>query len=147
MLSHFSRVGLCATPWTVAFQAPLSIGILQARILDLPDPGIKPTSLRSLALGSPFVLPTFGQMFCVFVLFTQVIWKAVNSVFTGLMVIAIFQKVIAPVSLHQCQERYQPWWPSPGKVTDLYPCLSFPLMSTSQFPRFFLIQLWLSNPS
>ena len=41
------------TPWTVAHQAPLSMGILQARILewvafpspgDLPNPGIEPTS-------------------------------------------------------------------------------------------------------
>jgi len=41
------------TPWTVARQAPLSMGILQARILewvaisfsrDLPDPGIEPRS-------------------------------------------------------------------------------------------------------
>ena len=28
------RVRLCATPWTVALQAPLSMGILQARILE-----------------------------------------------------------------------------------------------------------------
>ena len=28
-----SRVRLCATPWTIACQAPLSMGILQARIL------------------------------------------------------------------------------------------------------------------
>ena len=28
-----SRVGLCLTPWTIALQAPLSMGILQARIL------------------------------------------------------------------------------------------------------------------
>ena len=50
---HFSHVGLCVTPWTVACQAPLSMGILQARIVewvampssgDLPDPGIKPRS-------------------------------------------------------------------------------------------------------
>ena len=34
MLSHFSRVQLCATLWTVARQAPLSLGILQARILE-----------------------------------------------------------------------------------------------------------------
>ena len=42
-----------STSWTVAHQAPLSIGILQARILewvsisfsrDLPNPGIKPRS-------------------------------------------------------------------------------------------------------
>ena len=39
-----------ATPWTVTCQAPLSMGILQARILervailDLPNPGIEPRS-------------------------------------------------------------------------------------------------------
>ena len=50
MLSH---VRLFATPWTVALQAPLFMGILQARILEwvampssrvLPNPGIKPMS-------------------------------------------------------------------------------------------------------
>ena len=53
MLSHFSRVQLFVTQWTVALQAPLSMGILQARILewvampssrDLPDPGVELTS-------------------------------------------------------------------------------------------------------
>ena len=34
MLSRFSRVRLFATQWTVACQAPLSMGILQARILE-----------------------------------------------------------------------------------------------------------------
>ena len=34
MLSHFSCVRLFATPWTIACQAPLSMGILQARILE-----------------------------------------------------------------------------------------------------------------
>ena len=33
MLSHFSHVWLFATLWTVSHQAPLSMGILQARIL------------------------------------------------------------------------------------------------------------------
>ena len=33
VLSHFSHVSLFATLWTVACQVPLSIGILQARIL------------------------------------------------------------------------------------------------------------------
>ena len=33
-LSHFSRVRLFATPWTVARQVPLSMRILQARILE-----------------------------------------------------------------------------------------------------------------
>ena len=34
MLSRFSHVRLCATPWTVAHQGPLSMGILQARTLE-----------------------------------------------------------------------------------------------------------------
>ena len=33
MLGLFSHVQLFATPWTIAHQAPLSVGILQARIL------------------------------------------------------------------------------------------------------------------
>ena len=34
ILSHFSHVWLLATPWTVAHQEPLSMGIFQARILE-----------------------------------------------------------------------------------------------------------------
>ena len=34
VLSRFSCVRLCATLWTVASQAPLSMGIFQARILE-----------------------------------------------------------------------------------------------------------------
>ena len=50
MLSR-SVVSYSATPWTVAHQAPLSMGILQARIWtgspcpppgDLPNPGVRP---------------------------------------------------------------------------------------------------------
>ena len=53
MLSCFRCVPFFVTPWTVVHQAPLSMGILQARILegvvmpssrDLPDPGIEPMS-------------------------------------------------------------------------------------------------------
>ena len=53
VLSRFSCVQLLKTLWTVAHQALLSVGILQARILewvampspgDLPTTGIKPTS-------------------------------------------------------------------------------------------------------
>ena len=53
-LSHFSRVGLCATLWTIARQAPLSIGYCTQKHWsglpcplpgDLPDPGIKPACL------------------------------------------------------------------------------------------------------
>ena len=67
-----SHVRLSVTPWTVARQAPLSIGILQARILEwvampssryLPDPGMEPRSLMSPALA--------GGLFT-----TSVTWEA-----------------------------------------------------------------------
>ena len=34
MLSHFSHVRLFVTPWTVAHEAPLPMGLLQAKILE-----------------------------------------------------------------------------------------------------------------
>ena len=58
-----SVMSYSATPGTVACQAPLPMGILQARILewvtmpfsrDLPDPGIKSMSLLSPALVGRF---------------------------------------------------------------------------------------------
>ena len=50
--SHFSRVRIFATLWTVACQAPLSMGILQARILEWVAPlqGIIPTQGSNLCL-------------------------------------------------------------------------------------------------
>ena len=54
VLSRFSRVQLFATLWTVACRTPLSVGFSRQEYWrrlpcpppgDLPDPGIKPTSL------------------------------------------------------------------------------------------------------
>ena len=68
VLSHFSCVRLCAPLWIVGCQAPLSMGILQARIPgysrsglscppgDLPNPGIKAASLIAPALTSGFFI-------------------------------------------------------------------------------------------
>ena len=53
LLSHFSRVQLCATPQTAAHQAPLSMGFSRQEywsglpfpsLGDLPDPGTEPRS-------------------------------------------------------------------------------------------------------
>ena len=61
--SHFSRVRHFATLWTVARQAPLSIGFSRQEYWsglpflppeDLPDPGIEPPSLESPALMGRF---------------------------------------------------------------------------------------------
>ena len=58
-LSRFSRVQLFVTLWTVACQTPLSMGFSRQEYWsglsfpppgDLPDPGIKPTSLASPVL-------------------------------------------------------------------------------------------------
>ena len=59
----FSCVQLCAMLWTVARQAPLSMGFSRQEYWsglpfpspgDFPDPGIKPMCLMSLALTSSF---------------------------------------------------------------------------------------------
>ena len=63
MLSHFSRVQLFVTLWTVACQAPMSTGFSRQEYWsgllfpspgDLPDPGIKPVSLTSPAVAGGF---------------------------------------------------------------------------------------------
>ena len=63
MLSCFSRVQLIGTPWTVAHQAPLSMGFSRQEYWSelpsppleyLPDPGIKPAALMSPALAGEF---------------------------------------------------------------------------------------------
>ena len=59
MLSHFSRVRLFATLWTVACQAPLSMGFSRREYWsglpfpspgDLPNPGNEPMSSVAAAL-------------------------------------------------------------------------------------------------
>ena len=60
VLSRFSHVQLFTTLWTVACQAPLSMGFPRQEYWsglpfpssgDLPNPGIEPTTLMSLALA------------------------------------------------------------------------------------------------
>ena len=60
VLSHFSHVQLCATLWTVTYQAPLSMGFSRQEYWsglpcppsgDLHDSEIKPTSLTSTFIG------------------------------------------------------------------------------------------------
>ena len=63
MLTHFSHVQLFATLWTLAFQAPLSMGFSRQEYCsrfprspsgDLPDPEIEPVLLTSPALAGGF---------------------------------------------------------------------------------------------
>ena len=66
VLSCFNCVQFFVTQWTVAHQAPLSMGFSRQEYWrglmcpppeDLPDPGIELTSLMSPALAGRFFLP------------------------------------------------------------------------------------------
>ena len=66
MLSHFIRVQLFATPWTVAHQAPLSMGFSRQEYWnglpclpagDSPDPGTEPESPALQVDSLPIELP------------------------------------------------------------------------------------------
>ena len=63
MPSHFSPIRLFATPWTIACQAPPSMGFCRQEYWsglpcpppgDLPDPGIEPASVLSPSLARGF---------------------------------------------------------------------------------------------
>ena len=73
VLSHFSRVWLFVTLWTIALQAPLSMGFSRQEYWsgvpfpspgDLPDPGIEPRSLMSPTFAGGFFTTstTWGQI-------------------------------------------------------------------------------------
>ena len=75
VLSCFSLVWLFVTPWTIAHQAPLSMGFPRQEYWsglpfpspgDLPDPGIKPGSLSSSALAgfTAFKMLLSKRFFC-----------------------------------------------------------------------------------
>ena len=64
-LSGFSRVPLFVTLWTLALQAPLSMGFFSQEYWsglscpppgDLPNPGIEPVSLMSAVLAGRFFI-------------------------------------------------------------------------------------------
>ena len=77
MLSHFSRVRFFATPWTVTCQAPLSMGFSRQEFWngllfptprDLPNPGVKATSLKPAALADRFLT-------------TSATWEVLNYIY------------------------------------------------------------------
>ena len=64
MLSHFSHTQLFATPWTVAPQAPLSMGVSRQEYwsgLPFPSPGDLPNS--GIELTSPMAPALAGRFF------------------------------------------------------------------------------------
>ena len=83
-----SSIQLFVTPWTVAYQAPLSIGFSRQEYWrrlpfpspgDLPDPGIKAVSLMSPSLADGF----FN---------TRATWEALSTTGANIYEIQRFQK-------------------------------------------------------
>ena len=125
MLSFFSRVQLFATLWTVACQAPLSMGFSRQEYWsglpwppqgDLPHPGIKPVCLMSPALGGGFFI-------------TWATWEALLEHWSGLPFLSpgdLPHPGIKPVSL-----------PSPA--------LASRFLTTSITWEDFTIKTWISR--
>ena len=79
VLGHFNHVRLFEMPWTIARQAPLSMGFSRqeygrglpfASPGTLPDPGIAPVSLPSSSLAGGFFAtapPNIYMCVCVYV--------------------------------------------------------------------------------
>ena len=103
MLSCFSHVQLCATLWTVAYQAPLSMGFSRQEYWsglpfplpgDLPNPGIEPMSLMSPSLIDGFFTTsaTWEAQLLYSVQFSSVaqscptLWDPMNRSTPGLLV-------------------------------------------------------------
>ena len=107
VLSHFRYVQVCATLWTVAHQAPLSMGFSRQEYWsglpcppgDLPHPGIKPMSLTSPVLGVGFFT-------------TSTTWEALITGYFSL-------KFLLPPSftLFLATTIYKPILNIPGKLT------------------------------
>ena len=86
MLSCFSHVQFCETLWTVACQAPLSMGFSRQEHWsgflwpppgDLPDPGIKLASLMSPELaGGFFTASTTWEALHMHMFFKKTFWCA-----------------------------------------------------------------------
>ena len=111
MLSCFSHVqssvvsvSVFLTPWTVACQAPLSVGFSRQEYWsalpfpppgDLPDPGIKPTSLMSPALA--------GRFFT-----TSATWElhADPNSFVGFIQPTVEWQIWFQANLHLCGKAY-----------------------------------------
>ena len=109
VLRCFSCVRLCVTPWTVAQQAFLFMGFSRQEHWsglpcplpgDLPDPGIKPTSLTSSSLA--------GRLFT-----TRVTWETLSA-WWGIPVggwSAFINRILCWMDhplMHQCMNIYPP---------------------------------------
>ena len=124
--SHLSCVRLFATPWTIARQAPLSTGFSRQEYWsglpcppsgDIPDPGIKPTSLKSPALVVMFFT-------------TSTTWEAI---YIHILLLILFHYSL----LQDIKYNFQCYTVGPHCLSVLYITVH---ISQSQTPNLFLPQ-------
>ena len=117
MLSRFSHVRLFATSWTVALQAPLSVGFSRQEHWsglpcpppgDLPDPGAEAMYLMSLALAGGF-FTTSGTwealnacLLCLFLWFVTATQRQAKSLPSGLQQSVLNPSVLNPSASVLC---------------------------------------------
>ena len=152
VLSHFSRVQLFATLWTIAHQAPLSMGFSRQEYWtglpcpppgDHPDPEIEPLSLMSPALAGGFFS-------------TSTTWEALNHSLPQLKPLQFSQLSCSLMSdslrPHESQHARPPcpsptprvysnsypssWWCHPAILSSVVPFSSCPqsLPASGSFP-------------
>ena len=127
MLNRFTRVWLFVTLWTVAHQASLSLGFprqeyqsgLPCRpVGDLPNPGIKPTSLTSPALAGRFF--TTGATWEAQSMYTMKKWSEVKSLSRVRLFVTPWTVAYQAPSMGFSRQEY--WsglpFPSPGDLPD-----------------------------
>ena len=112
-----SQVQLFATPWTVAHQAPLSMGFSRQEYWtglpcplpgDLSNPGIEPTSLMSPVLVGRFFI-------------TSATWEAPIKVISSVQSLSLVRLFVtpwtiaqqAPLSMEFSRQEYQSGLPIP----------------------------------
>ena len=110
VLSRFSCVWLFVTPWTVAGQAPLSLGFSRQQYWsglpfpppgDLPDQGIKPASLVSPALVGRFFTTSAKAITSVGCLAEK--WS------TGYLTLLVGHHLVK-LPMSQLTRIWLPWW-------------------------------------
>ena len=117
LFSHFRCACFCVTWWTVACQAPLSVGFSRQEYWsglpfpspgDFPDSRIKPTSLMSPALAGGFFT-------------TSTTWEAYRHIHIYIYIYKTFECIVALSPLHGKQIEAQRVGAF-SKVTQLIGC-------------------------
>ena len=124
------RVRLFATPWTVAYQAPLSMGFSRQgywsrlpfpSLGDLPNPGIEPRSPSMQADTLPSEPPQ--EQACIKSKLSNIFWKAEKCLYysdPGMILLWLYSKAVIKGAHQASWEQWcRIWIPGRGVNTTL----------------------------